>query len=223
MNNPAFCIGNGPSLDNIDLDRFTNHITFAVNRIQLLYEKFTWRPDYYFIEDFDERNWHKMFDEAKFHAEQGYPCYLREDICDEVLDYVWPANVTFFPKCNPVHPRDNERGFGDDRRRWHLPEVCVFGGSGLVSIQYAVLMEYNPIYLVGHDGDYKLGQGSNFSGYIADGLGSEYYVHQRNRRLHQAHDACWQWCQEHDIEIYQTNPDSAFTQYPVVSLDEALS
>jgi hypothetical protein len=212
-------IGNGPSLDNIDLDLFKNRITFAVNRIHLKYDSTDWRPTYYVIEDFDERNWSKMFKEAEWHSKQGYECWFREDIRDEYpID--WPDHVHFFPKCDPPHPRDNERGFGDDRRRWHLPEICVVGGSGIVSIQVAILKGYNPIYLVGHDGDYVLGHGSNFKGYVADGLGKEFYIQQRNKRLAQAHDACWHWCQEHDIKIYQTNPHSAFTQYPVVGLGE---
>lgn len=220
INKPIFCIGNGPSLDNIDLDRFIGHDTIAVNRIHLKYPNTRWRPTYYVIEDFDERNWGKMYDEAMLHAKEGYPCYYRADMQDHYPN--WPPNVEFFPKCNPVHPRDNERGFGDDRRRWHLPEICVFGGSGLVSIQLAILMNYNPIYLVGHDGHYKLGHGSNFKGYVEDGIGHQHYVEGRNKRLHQAHDACWVWCQENGREIYQTNPDSAFSFYPVVPLEEVL-
>lgn len=218
---PAILIGNGPSLDSVDLSLFKNCITFAVNRIHLLYDSTDWRPTYFVIEDFDEENWSKMASEAYWHSQQGYECWYREDIRDENPHLTWSDNVHFFPKCEPPHPRDNEKGFGDDRRRWHLPEICVVGGSGMVSIQLAILKGYNPLYLVGHDGNYKLGQGSNFEGYKPGGYGKEWYVQQRNRLMGQAHDACWHWCQEHDIEIYQTNPNSAFPQYPTVDINEA--
>jgi len=217
----AFLIGNGASLDKINLDLFLNKTTFATNRIHLKYRQTRWRPTYYVIEDFDEENWFQMEKEARFHAELGYECWFRDNLRDE-SDYEWGDNVHFFPKCDPPHPRDNERALGNDARRWHLPEICVLGGSGIVSIQIAILKGYNPLYLVGHDGNYQLGHGSNFEGYTQGGYGKLHYVMQRNKLLHMGHDACWHWCQEHGIDIYQTNPDSEFKQYPYVPIKHAL-
>lgn len=47
----CFIIGNGPSLRLEDLNLLKNEITFAVNRIYLLFNKTEWRPTYYMFAD----------------------------------------------------------------------------------------------------------------------------------------------------------------------------
>lgn len=47
----AFIIGNGPSLTPSDLDLLKDEITFAANKIYLLYDQTIWRPTYYGVED----------------------------------------------------------------------------------------------------------------------------------------------------------------------------
>lgn len=42
-----FIIGNGPSLKYVNMDLLSDHYTFAVNRIYLLFDKFDWRPSFY--------------------------------------------------------------------------------------------------------------------------------------------------------------------------------
>lgn len=47
----VYIFGNGPSLKDINLDKFKDEITFASNKIFLLFDFFTWRPTYYTVED----------------------------------------------------------------------------------------------------------------------------------------------------------------------------
>jgi hypothetical protein len=47
----AFILGNGPSLKIADLNRLTNEITFASNKIFLSFTDTTWRPTYYVLCD----------------------------------------------------------------------------------------------------------------------------------------------------------------------------
>ena len=42
-----FLIGNGPSLNDMNLDLLENEDTIAMNRIELIYPKTKWRPTYY--------------------------------------------------------------------------------------------------------------------------------------------------------------------------------
>lgn len=42
-----FIIGNGPSLKKVDMEKLSAYYTFATNRIYLLFDKTTWRPDFY--------------------------------------------------------------------------------------------------------------------------------------------------------------------------------
>lgn len=47
----AFILGNGPSLNKIDLEKLDNEITFAVNKINLIFDETNWRPTYYVFDD----------------------------------------------------------------------------------------------------------------------------------------------------------------------------
>lgn len=51
MGKRAFVIGNGPSLRLTDLDRLTDEISFASNKIYLAYPSVNWRPTYYTVCD----------------------------------------------------------------------------------------------------------------------------------------------------------------------------
>lgn len=46
-----FILGNGPSLAQVDFERLVGHITLASNKIFLAFDKTTWRPTYYTVED----------------------------------------------------------------------------------------------------------------------------------------------------------------------------
>lgn len=47
----AFVIGNGPSLTAADLDLIAGEISFASNKIYLIYEQTSWRPTYFTVTD----------------------------------------------------------------------------------------------------------------------------------------------------------------------------
>ena len=42
-----FLVGNGPSLNDMNLDLLENEYSIAMNRIELIYEKTSWRPSWY--------------------------------------------------------------------------------------------------------------------------------------------------------------------------------
>ena len=43
-----FVVGNGPSINQINLDDLTNYCTVGMNKINLIYSDTEWRPDFYF-------------------------------------------------------------------------------------------------------------------------------------------------------------------------------
>ena len=47
----CFIIGNGPSLNKIDLNKFSNDVTFGSNAIFLKTEEMGFKPTYYMVED----------------------------------------------------------------------------------------------------------------------------------------------------------------------------
>lgn len=48
LNKKIFVVGNGPSLNKIDLEILDNYYTVGMNRIDLKYPDTAWRPDFYF-------------------------------------------------------------------------------------------------------------------------------------------------------------------------------
>src|SRR3990167_8981678 len=57
-----FIIGSGKSLLSTPLDALEGEVTWAMNRIHLLYDRTSWRPTFYFSCDFNSQNprnyWH---------------------------------------------------------------------------------------------------------------------------------------------------------------------
>lgn len=60
----VFLVANGPSLNDIDLDMIKDEISFAMNRISLIYNKTEWRPTYYLFSSTNvrpEKPWAKKW------------------------------------------------------------------------------------------------------------------------------------------------------------------
>jgi len=167
----AWVIGNGPSLKNTNLDLLDGEVTFACNRINLLYNKTSWRPSHYIrVEGMELLN-------------EPDPSIWREDFethMDMVGCTVW-ANLYFINKLG-IKPPTNKfqvirscahyTAHYDDSNcphQWHMPIYCTFGSSVNVAIQIAYKLKYNPIYLVGCDLGYKDGEPSHFTDEYEEG------------------------------------------------------
>jgi len=180
----AFVIGAGKSLRKVDFDLLKPEVTLAMNRIDLLYEPFDdgdfhwpgtdWRPTHYlFTENMaTARRWGAI-PEGHFcdyvvlkHMDGGEDCYIRWEFRNEIDNWCkqhgresragkWDfPNVTWLDIEGCPH-QDMNIAHPDKPRRWHLPTICKFGGTGLAAIQTAFAKGYDPIYLVGFDLDYR--------------------------------------------------------------------
>lgn len=133
----CFIIGNGPSLNAINLDSLIGIPTLASNKIYLIYDKTSWRPTYHFASD-------------PYVIEQSLPNFLtlestfflsyldtKNRIYRENFNYIWIGGEIFFN--------------GKDLTN----KVC--GGSTVtyVALQTAFYMGFQEVYLVGMDHSYK--------------------------------------------------------------------
>ncbi|MFW6002432.1 MAG: glycosyltransferase [archaeon] len=142
--NRIFIMGNGPSLNNIDLELLKNDYVFCLNRISLIFEKISWRPSFYTAFDLrvvpdnlDEFNELKV--PFKFFATKHKGAIL------EYSNHYW------------YH--DNSRPSDLDDRFEPLAEITGFGGGGTVTtlaIQLAFYMGFDPIVLIGCDASYQI-------------------------------------------------------------------
>lgn len=159
----AFIVGNGPSLADTPLDYLKGEVSFACNRIRLIYPTTDWRPQYYIraegpelMSDPDPSLW---TDDIRYHLEL--------DGCE-----VW-CNAHFsrflgttkhgalrLKTCThyqvPFHSMQCPY-------TWHLPVACSYGSSVHVAMQIAVMEGYGPLYLIGCDLDFSDDRTSHFT------------------------------------------------------------
>ena len=146
-------IANGASLKETPLHLLKDEMTWAMNRIHLMYPYTDWRPKRYLMVDWNQQNPHNYWKDCiAAHMEtkkylwegfrEGHPYFELEPIGDL-------PNTTWLPRCKKHHyyMADNWKR----AENWHLPEICTaFSGIGAV-MQLAVQEGATELYIVGAD------------------------------------------------------------------------
>jgi hypothetical protein len=134
-------VGNGRSLEPWQLDRIAENgdISFAVNRIQLIYDKTDWRPTYWFLLDMGSSKSYSY--DLRFHLSQAYPCFVRIDILTRWLGE-WAGTHT------PKEVAEMLRNANTLNNSW--------GGSMGGAVKKALAWGYNPIYQIGCEGNLSM-------------------------------------------------------------------
>lgn len=147
----------------MSLDPLIGEVTFAMNGINLLYGACHWRPKFYFAFDFTGED---MLSTMLDNIEVAEHSFIRADRAKELelarrrVDY--PARITYFWDCREHVGVSMYRTKMDPEaakrlpKAWHLPIPCGFASTLNVAMQVAVLMGYNPIYLLGCDLGFKM-------------------------------------------------------------------
>jgi hypothetical protein len=142
----CFIFGNGPSLNKMDLELFKNEYTWGSNRCYLLYDKISWKHNFFISVD----------------------TRVLPDISDEVNDLVkkLPETTFFFPfrfyKDSVIKSFENIYFYNEidtldysmslDAASW-VSSVCTVT---IAAIQMAVYLGFEEIYLVGCDTSYTI-------------------------------------------------------------------
>lgn len=140
----AWIVGNGPSLNETPLELLSGEVTFACNRIHLLYPRTTWRPTFYVRGEIDDKDWR---DVAVYHAER-MPCYFSPSIARTVKAVGGYDSHEVYKECG--HMKSNYFR-GNRPEAWHLPDYCCYASVVNLMCQIAKVEGYAPIYLVGCD------------------------------------------------------------------------
>ena len=140
----CFVIGNGPSLNNLDLTLLKDEITFGVNAIYLNYDKMKFHPTFYVIED----------------------NLVAEDRCNEINNYKGPQIKFIGSYLNHVIKKDEKTVYINIRRNYidkqNFPlfsENCarflgVGGSVTYVCLQLAFYMGFSEVFMIGFDHNY---------------------------------------------------------------------
>lgn len=147
------------------LEKMSGDISFATNRIRLIYDKTTWRPTHYVrAEEATGLETDAWKDDVITHLEMdGTKVFCNAWFTKKL------SEIGYTPKNKPeiiegcAH---YTKHFYDEEcpHLWHLPRLCTFGSSVNVAIQLAVKLGYGPLYLVGCDLGYADGKPSHFTG-----------------------------------------------------------
>ncbi|NBD31401.1 MAG: FkbM family methyltransferase, partial [Cyanobacteria bacterium] len=129
-------------MNDTPLEKLEGEYTFGVNRIYLLFDRISWRPSFYTIND-----WEVGPDNAEeIKALAGMTFFFPkrfQGLFEQTDSTYW---------YNSRHPR-----FKGDDFSYDLTKGAVMGGSVLpLAIQIAYYMGFDPIYLIGVDVDYKI-------------------------------------------------------------------
>lgn len=135
-------IANGPSLNSVDFGKLHQFPTFGMNRINLLYDRFDFRPTYYCLEDH----------------------LVAEDNAEEISNLL--GSTMFIPKDLSYCIRNPHAQYVNMIRRYpnakvtslfstDLSQSAYWGGTvTYFAMQIAYYMGFQTIYLVGLDHNY---------------------------------------------------------------------
>ena len=145
LNDRCFIIGNGPSLNLMNLSLLKNEYTFGVNAIYLNAEKMGFYPTYYVVEDTFVAEDRACEIDTYSHGTKFIGNYLRYCLAGS-QNTVW-TNVYF--------RYDNYLGF--PRFSKNASRMVFTGGTvTYICMQLAYFMGFSEVYLIGFDHSYKI-------------------------------------------------------------------
>lgn len=134
----AWIIGNAPSLNNLDMKKLKNEVTFSFNRAYLAYEEWGWYPTYYCV--IDAKVLRQITDDVNMLIESGR---IKEF-------YLNAAGAEGIRVKDNVHLIEFSR---DLNVKWGFDpvEFRYCGDVAAFALQVAYLKGYKNVYLAGVD------------------------------------------------------------------------
>lgn len=138
----CFVVGNGPSLQDIDMSRLKDEITLGSNRCFLGYETWGFPFTYWGVYD-------------KYQIEEYHPVYEANVPADTVkffpVEYASVLQVAHGCPVNCIWPTGKPRDFSNDPARLYVGFTVTY-----MLLQIAACMGCDPIVLIGADHRYEL-------------------------------------------------------------------
>ena len=219
----CFIVGNGASLANAPFDKLTDEDTFVVNRIANLFDKTDWRPTYYVHSTVMFGTRYLPVKEIKRVLEVVEKAFIWDRFSGNpyIKQY---DNIYFIPISHSGlwQPEDGKSDWwSDDCSK----RVCKFGTSIFASMQLAVYMGYQQLYIIGADGYKPFGSHKEdpnhfYSNYHKDCSKSK--ADYENAMFSAAHKIAQDNCKRLGIEIYDATQSDGLGVLPKVDLLEVL-
>lgn len=140
----CFVLGNGPSLNKIDLNLLKDEYSFAINKINLIYKKYEWRPSVYCM--FSIRKSKEWINNISESIKLDIPIFI-----NDVHKNIYKRNQKIhWLKCKGSE-KFKEKGIFDDIEKG----VHKYASTLLAMIEIVNYMGFDEIYLIGCDLGYK--------------------------------------------------------------------
>lgn len=211
----CFIIGNGPSLNKIDLEKLNDHYTFGMNKIYLIFKRVNLSLSYYVsVNPLVIQQSSEQIDRFSI------PCFLSKTACKDHMKY--NENVFLIDTCGDT------KTFEKDISK-KIPEGYTVT---FVALQIAYYMGFDRVFLVGVDHNFiqqgnpneeQLHKGPDVNHFdpsyfqnnlwhLADLEGSELFY------------KCADFFYKRDgRQIYDATPDGKLKVFPKIAFDEALA
>lgn len=206
----AYIIGNGITLTPEDLDRIKGWPAYACNRINLMYDKTSWRPTVYVHPE-------SLAPDIPFIQENidlGIECWIGEHF----ISHIKASPSTNFIKDCHHHLADFANPDVPDE--WHLPQLCSFGGSVNVMMQLAVKRGYNELILLGCDLLYRDNKQSHFDKRYEHGGEQSAFTAARNALFGHIQAMNWIHRKNKSITVLNATRGGLLELWPRVRLEE---
>ena len=199
-----FILGNGPSLVKTPLHLLEGELSWGVNQVHLIYPYTDWRPTHITFAEMTAggNDWFpKIWAAVK--ANPQAKKYARDDAWwwTKEMEGGWmgeddifiPYDITRYSACTHHDIIDHEGHIYYDSvpAKWHLPQICKFGGSVPMTVQLAVQEGADEIILLGCDLGHTAGTGNHFdSQYAGHRPITKAKAHWRNLANKMGHEFC---------------------------------
>lgn len=214
----CFIIGNGPSLTVKDLDLIMNEDCFAANRIFNIFDRTSWRPTYYVVDD-----WHGIStDEANALT---IPYLFFGDYFFRKHKIKNPNSIVFYGH-RTLDLNIDSFGFSDDISK----EIFIGATVTFVAIQIAVYMGYNEIILLGMDHSFVYETDNKGNIKRNDNVLKSHFFEDKGATriigniegMNNAYQSAKNYCDDHNIRILNATRGGALEIFTRVSLDEII-
>lgn len=150
----CFVMGNGPSLNEMDLAPLGDELVWGLNRCYLLFDRIDWRPSFYVSQD----------SVGLIESAEEISRLVRDNpmmLC--FLPSTYGKGRVIAPSGDNLHWVDSRRvdamsvgaeGLGVDLLRLHRTGVATLYTVAATAIQLAAYLGFDPIYLIGCDNSY---------------------------------------------------------------------
>lgn len=209
----CFIIGNGPSLTVADLELISNYVTFGCNKIYKIYEKTSWRPDYYVV---DDRNYVKNdYYNIINNSSPKIAGFVGVEFDKRIIKPYIDSDRIIVKKKTILH---------DGYPEWNInigDYVCTGHTVIYVALQLAIYMGFKEIYLLGVDCSYT-------STFENGKKGTNYFYEAKNNQVVEkdatnmflAFESAKRCAQEYGVKIFNATRGGCLETFERVDLEK---